>query len=68
MVEFTKPNKCPKCGARTSKTHTGVVYLRGRVNRKCSISSSDNNVGFICVQCGYYEVKYKPPKLEMIVR
>lgn len=59
MVDFEKPVKCPKCGVRTSRTHTGVIYLRAILNRDCSPANKRNNAGFICVQCGYYEIKYK---------
>lgn len=59
MSEMAKPIKCPQCGARTSRTHTGVVYLKGRLNRGCNINHSNNNAGYICVQCGYFKIKYK---------
>jgi len=57
-----KPNKCPNCGARTSRAHTGVVFLKGHIKRGKSLNSSENNTGWICVQCGKYKILWRPKK------
>ena len=69
MVDINKPNRCPKCGRhsmpigeRKKSRYATVVYVYAKLDRR-SINigySSINKVGWICKNCGYYELNFIP--------
>ena len=66
MVKFEKPRRCPKCHVLGNRNKTSIVYLYAKVDRTNNISNEHNKVGFICSNCGYFEIKYKGKKVEAI--